>query len=214
MSPGCVAVRGQQEIIRIVGDKEVGHNRVYKYRYEVVNEASSDHQLVDFAYTMLLLKAGHVYRVTFNNEPGNPRILEAEELSKARRYWDAQVARNAAVVDHLRLLRITGVLLKAAEQGRITEIACAMPKCFCPEEAGGRRYFELKVHPPIDWMPTPDHYPILKKDGGRLTVDNVRLSHRICNRVDYALQVDKPYQKDLDRAEAFRQIFLEKRKRT
>jgi hypothetical protein len=37
-----------------------------------------------------------------------------------------------------------------------------------------------------DWRPTPNHFPILEKDGGRLTVDNVRLAHRLCSRVDYA----------------------------
>jgi ribonuclease HI len=214
VNPGCEQIRGQQEVVRIVGDKEVGHNRIYKYRYEVVNEASSDHQLVDFAYTTLMLKAGHVYCVTFNDEQGNPRIVEAVELPKGRRYWDAQAARRAAVVDHLRVLGVTGVLLKAAEQGRVTEVACQMPKCLCPEEAGGRRYFERKAHPPIDWMPTPDHYPLLKKDGGKLTVDNVRLAHRSCNRVDYALQVGRTHQKDLDRAAAFRQEFIGSRKPT
>ncbi len=78
------------------------------------------------------------------------------------------------------------------------------PVHLCPEEAGGRRYFERKSLLPIDWMPTPDHYAVLKKDGGKLTVDNVRLAHRICNRVDYAIQTGKPHQRDLDRAGEFK----------
>lgn len=53
-------------------------------------------------------------------------------------------------------------------------------------------------------MPTPDDHPVLKKDGSKLTVDNVRLAHRICNRVDYAIQTDKPHKRDLDRAAEFK----------
>ncbi|MPZ68304.1 MAG: hypothetical protein GEU71_02115 [Actinobacteria bacterium] len=199
VTEGCIRPRGQTEFIRIVTDKQVGRNRVSKHIYEVVNEASPDHQLVDYGYTGLVLKAGHVYKVLFNDEATNARILEAEEWPKQRRFWDATVARRAAIVDALRYVGVKGVLLKAAEQGRIKEVACSMPTCLCPEGAGGRHYFERKVHPPIDWMPTPDHYPVLKKDDGKLTVDNVRLAHRICNRVDYAIQTGKPYQRDLDR---------------
>lgn len=205
VTQGCVSVRGQTDFIRIVTDKQVGRNRISKHIYEIVNEASPDHQLVDYVYTDLVLKAGHVYRVAFNDEPLNPRIVEAEEWPKQRRVWDATIARRAVIVDALRYLGVTGVLLKAAEQGKVTEAACAMPRCLCPEEAGGRRYFERKSQPPIDWMPTPDHYPVLKKDGGKLTVDNVRLAHRICNRVDYAIQTGKTHQRDLDRASQFKQ---------
>jgi hypothetical protein len=31
----------------------------------------------------------------------------------------------------------------------------------------------------------PNHYPRLKAHAGRLTPDNVRLAHRLCNRPDY-----------------------------
>jgi DNA-binding transcriptional MerR regulator len=34
-------------------------------------------------------------------------------------------------------------------------------------------------------MPTADHYPRLKMHGGRLTAENVRLAHRVCNQRDY-----------------------------
>lgn len=53
----------------------------------------------------------------------------------------------------------------------------------CPEELGGACYFEPRGTPLTDWMPTADHYPILKTNGGHLTVDNVRLAHRLCNNV-------------------------------
>src|SRR5437899_8902178 len=39
-------------------------------------------------------------------------------------------------------LGVKGTLIKAAEQGYITQLACKMPECFCPEELGGACYFE------------------------------------------------------------------------
>ena len=49
-----------------------------------------------------------------------------------------------------------GVLIKAAQQGYITQVACKMPECFCPEELGGACYF---VHSAqySDWNPTHEH---------------------------------------------------------
>jgi hypothetical protein len=87
------------------------------------------------------------------------------------------------VADQLRLLGQRGILITAAERGDIKEMACTMHECLCPQ---GRDHFERKSHPPTDWAPSVDHYPILKKDGGKLVLGNVRLAHRLCNRVDYA----------------------------
>ena len=50
--------------------------------------------------------------------------------------------RGRAVAARLKALGVKGILIKAAEQGYITELACKMPECFCPEELGGARYFE------------------------------------------------------------------------
>jgi hypothetical protein len=108
-----------------------------------------------------------------------------------------------AIADQLRERKVRGILISAAELGYITELACQMPECLCPEELGGRSYFESVADLP-DWMPTRDHYPILKKDGGLLTVDNVRLAHRLCNRVDYAKNHGRSYAKDLQRVQAAR----------
>jgi hypothetical protein len=60
---------------------------------------------------------------------------------------------------------IKGILIKAAEEGYITQLACKMPECFYPEELGGAGYFvSLKEY--SDWNPTHEHFPISKKDGG------------------------------------------------
>jgi hypothetical protein len=42
-------------------------------------------------------------------------------------------------------------------------------------------------------------------DGGRETVDNSRLAHRLCNRVDYSKRINRSFAKDLARVEAARQ---------
>jgi len=65
------------------------------------------------------------------------------------------------------------------------EVRCEMPQCYCFR---GRRYFD-PISPGADWMPTADHYPRLKMHEGRLTPDNVRLAHRVCNQRDYLWRV-------------------------
>ena len=62
-------------------------------------------------------------------------------------------------------LGVKGILIKAAEQGYITQLACKMPECFCPEELGGACYFE-QVNEKSDWSPTHEHFPISKREGG------------------------------------------------
>src|SRR3954447_7150977 len=111
--------------------------------------------------------------------------------------------RGRAVAAKLRALGAKTVLIDAAEQGYITEVACQMPECFCPEELGGACYFE-----PVsttwsdwrtDWMPTVEHFPIYRKDGGKETVGSFRLAHRLCNRLDHSLRVGRSHQRDLVR---------------
>jgi hypothetical protein len=47
--------------------------------------------------------------------------------------------RGRAVAAELKALGVKKrELIRAAEQGYITELACKMPKCFCPEGARGR----------------------------------------------------------------------------
>ena len=80
---------------------------------------------------------------------------------------------------------VRGILWQLARDGQIIDVRCEMPQCYCFR---GRRYFE-PISPGADWMPTADHYPILKMHGGRLTPDNVRLGHRLCNKRDYIWRV-------------------------
>ena len=75
---------------------------------------------------------------------------------------------------------VRGVLVEMAERGLITELRCAMPVCYCP---GGRGYFDPRSTRPDHWTPNPDHYPLPRAKGGYLVPENVRLAHKICNRL-------------------------------
>ena len=111
--------------------------------------------------------------------------------------------RGRAAAAKLKAFGVKGILIKAAEQGYITQLACKMPECFCPEELGGACYFEPVTDEwsdwRSDWMPTVEHFPVYRKDGGKETVDNVILAHRLCNRIDYSVSVGRPYASDLER---------------
>ena len=100
---------------------------------------------------------------------------------------------------------VKGILIKAAELGYITEVTCGMPKCFCPEELGGACYFEPVTDELSDWMPTHEHFPIPKREGGQRTVDNAVLAHRLCNRIDYSISDGRPYARDLERVRKARE---------
>jgi hypothetical protein len=107
--------------------------------------------------------------------------------------------RGRAVAETLKAYGVTGILIKAAEQGYITEFACKMPRCFCPEELGGATYFEPVTAELTDWMPTLEHFPTPKREGGREAVDNAILAHRLCNRIDYSMRVGRSHRSDLER---------------
>jgi hypothetical protein len=91
----------------------------------------------------------------------------------------SSAARTA--LEKLEALGVRGILRQLARDGQLIDVRCEMPQCYCFR---GRRYFDPR-YTGSDWEPTADHYPRLKMHGGQLTRDNVRLGHRLCNRVDY-----------------------------
>ena len=113
--------------------------------------------------------------------------------------------RGQAAAAKLKALGAKRILIKAAEQGYITQLACKMPECFCPEELGGACYFEPVTPELSDWMPTHEHFPLSRKEGGKETVDNAILAHRLCNRIDYSIRVGRSYARDLARIEKARE---------
>jgi hypothetical protein len=109
--------------------------------------------------------------------------------------------RGRAVAAELKKLGVKGILITAAEQGYITQLACQMPQCFCPEELGGASYFDPVTPDPKanDWTPTHEHFPRPKREGGHREVENTLLAHRLCNRLDYSLSVGRSHRRDLER---------------
>jgi len=98
-------------------------------------------------------------------------------------------AAGTSAVEQLEALGVGGILWQLAKDGQIVDIRCEMPQCYCHR---GRRHFDPRPPPspspspsPSPWSPTADHYPRLKKHGGHLTPDNVRLGHKLCNQLDY-----------------------------
>ena len=111
--------------------------------------------------------------------------------------------RGRAAAAKLQALGVKGVLVKAAERGYITQLACKMPECFCPEELGGACYFEPDTL--SDWSPTHEHFPRSKSEGGPRVVDNAILAHRLCNRIDHSIRVGRSYARDLERVRKARE---------
>ncbi|HKV69021.1 MAG TPA: hypothetical protein VJN72_13105 [Gaiellales bacterium] len=79
-------------------------------------------------------------------------------------------ARGTEAARKLRQLGVKGILIEAAEQGYITQVACRMPECFCPEELGGACHFDPVTDELTDWIPTVEHFPQPKRDGGQKTL--------------------------------------------
>jgi hypothetical protein len=93
--------------------------------------------------------------------------------------------------DVLRKLGQRGILTIAAASADFGELECKMDDCLCPEGPG---YFEARPEPVSNWAPSVDHKKP-RQDGGQLTLENARLAHVICNRVDFnrrhGIKVDK-----------------------
>lgn len=100
------------------------------------------------------------------------------------------------VADQLRELGVQrGILLQAAREGVVAEIACGMKPCLCPH---GNRYFEERPAPTSPWAPSVDHI-VEKNRGGRLELSNVRLAHVQCNRMSFTMGQGIKHDKDLAR---------------
>src|SRR4051794_40404726 len=117
---------------------------------------------------------------------------------------DRDPERGRAVAAELKALGVKKrELIRAAEQGYITELACMMPECVCPEELGGASHFAQATNDwsdwRSDWMPTLEHFPVYKKDGGKAAVDTPSWRTASANRIDDALRVGRSRERDLER---------------
>jgi ribonuclease HI len=76
--PRVVAMRGQQETIRILVVRDVPGQPYHAYKYEVVSEDSPDFQAVDDAFALdgeVELRRSHIYQVRFS-PTGKGRWIE------------------------------------------------------------------------------------------------------------------------------------------
>jgi ribonuclease HI len=78
---GSVRIEGQELIIYVRTGDYMEIQRLYRYRYEVVDDDSPYNGCADDIYSErdLLLSPGHIYAVRVNGEQSNPRVLELLE---------------------------------------------------------------------------------------------------------------------------------------
>jgi hypothetical protein len=80
--------------------------------------------------------------------------------------------------------KVRGILVVAAEAGRITELRCGMPYCFAADPGT----FDPHGVPLRPWMPTHEHFPLAKRHKGKRDPTNAVLAHRRCNNVGYKIE--------------------------
>ncbi len=71
---GSVAMRGQTLAIRVITDAYLQPQRVFKYKYEVLEGEFAGR--IDLIFGTVVLRAGHHYEIRVNAETKNPRIEE------------------------------------------------------------------------------------------------------------------------------------------
>lgn len=63
-------------------------------------------------------------------------------------------------------------------------------------------------------MPTHEHFPVPKRDGGRRTANNTILAHRICNRLDFSITSGRSHKRDLERIKKAREEAIRRERLT
>jgi len=83
VQPGCVPMLNQRISIRIITDEYLKLQKRFKYKYEVISKSNPYFGNIDFAFSEIMLNAGHCYSIRFNDEPHNPTITKMfKELPK------------------------------------------------------------------------------------------------------------------------------------
>ena len=83
VEPGCVPMLNQRISIRIITDEYLKLQKRFKYKYEVISKSNPYSGNIDFAYSEIILNAGHCYSIRFNDSPHNPTITKMfKELPK------------------------------------------------------------------------------------------------------------------------------------
>lgn len=86
IEPGSVPMLNQRTSIRIITDEYLILNKCCKYKYEIISKSSPYYGNIDFAYSEIILNAGHSYSIRFNDNSKNPTIIKMfRELPKAKK---------------------------------------------------------------------------------------------------------------------------------
>lgn len=81
---GSVGMEGQELDIRIITDKRMREQKLWRYKYEVLPSDSPYAGKVDIIYSKILLRAHHSYRVCVCDNQKNPRIVDlVEEIGES-----------------------------------------------------------------------------------------------------------------------------------
>ena len=72
-------MEGQELDIRIITDKRMKPQKVWRYKYEVLECDSPYVGCVDVIFSDHLLRAGHSYRVVIGGNRKNPEIVDVIE---------------------------------------------------------------------------------------------------------------------------------------
>jgi hypothetical protein len=73
--PNSIPMLGQSAEIYIIDSRPMRIQKCTRYRYRL--QGGDLDGAIDFAFSKLLLRPGHAYRVRFNDEQANPWIVES-----------------------------------------------------------------------------------------------------------------------------------------
>jgi hypothetical protein len=114
------------------------------------------------------------------SEPTIPKTLGGDRPATPE-----EITAGRSLASELRRhYNVRGILILAAEKGRITELRCGMPYCFAPER-GRFDPVGLPLGPGCRRTSTI-RWP--KRDKGKREVTNAVLTHRRCNNVGYKIE--------------------------
>lgn len=89
VDPGCVPMLNQRISIRIITEQYLRLHKCYKYKYEVISKSNPYYGKLDFAFSEIMLNAGHYYSIRLNDNPKNPMIIKLfKELPKLKKSPD------------------------------------------------------------------------------------------------------------------------------
>jgi hypothetical protein len=63
-------------------------------------------------------------------------------------------------------------------------------------------------------MPTLEHFPRPKREGGRKALDNAILARRLCNRIDFFIHIGRSHRRDLERIRKAREAAIRRHNET